>query len=159
MLYKKYNGMKSNLAQKYINQYAKKLADEGRKLVIKAYETANFNKDKTQNLHDSYGCAVFYNKKLVPNTKYTFTSRAIEARYNMYTNELEHGRQEINEFFNNYKPHTDGFELVVAVAMFYGKILENGKKLRKKYVVISGIDKDFDLLKEKVGGRVIDLNP
>lgn len=151
--------MKSDLASKYVNQYAMALANEGKKLVNKAFETANYNKNKTQNLHDSYGCAVYYGGKLVSGTKYFLNKKATVGRYNTYTNSVEHGRDEIERFFNNYKTKSDGFELVVAVAMFYGSILEKGGgNLTKKYVVISGIDKDLDALKEKVGGRIIDLN-
>lgn len=149
----------ANLKNSYINQYAKYLADEGRKLIIKAYETANFDKNKTQNLHDSYGSAVYYNGKLIPSTKHLFTSRAVGGRYNTYSGEIEYGRQEINEFFDNYKPHTKGFELVTAAAMFYAEVLEKGTgKLRRKYRVISGIGSAMDELAAKTKGRVIDIN-
>lgn len=148
-----------NLSDKYINAYAKQLAEEGRKLITKAFETASFDKNKTQNLHDSYGSAVYYNGKLIPNTKYLFTSRATQGRFNPYSNSLEYGRYEINEFFNKYKPHTNGFELVTAAAMFYGEILEKGTgTLKRKYRVISGIDSDMNLLASKTGGKVIDIN-
>lgn len=147
------------LSDKYINEYAKRLAENGRRLIIKAFETATFDKNKTQNLHDSYGCAVFYNGKLVPNTKYVFTSRAAQGRFNPYSGEMEYGRYEINDFFNNYKPHTDGFELVTAAAMFYGEILEKGTgRLRRKYRVISGIDGAMNELAAKTGGKVININ-
>lgn len=150
----------SNIKDKYINMYAKQLADEGRKLVMKAYQTATFNKNKTQNLRDSYGCAVFYNGKMLPNTKFLFTSRAIGGKYNNYTGEVEYGRSEINHFLDNYKTHTNGFELVVAVAMFYGYILEEKKgRLREKYVVISGIDSYMDELKRKTGGTIVEIKP
>lgn len=149
----------ASLKKRYLDQYAKYLADEGRKLIIKAYETANFDKNKTQNLHDSYGSAVYYNGKLIPSTKYLFTSRAVGGRYNTYSGEIEYGRQEINEFFDNYKPHTKGFELVTAAAMFYAEVLEKGTgKLRRKYRVISGIGSAMDELAAKTKGRVIDIN-
>lgn len=149
----------SGIKDRYINMYAKQLAEEGRNLVMKAYKTATFNKNRTQNLRDSYGSAVFFKGKMFPNTKFLFTSRAVGGRYNTYTGEVEYGRTEINNYLDNYKPHTDGFELVVAVAMFYGYILEGKKgKLKDKYVVISGIDSYMDELKRRTGGNVIDIN-
>lgn len=149
----------SNLKDKYIKIISKQLADEGRNLVIKAFNTANFNKNKTQNLRDSYGSAVFYNGKIVPNTKFMLTSRAVGGRYNKYTDEVEYGRNEINKFFDNYKPKTNGFELVTAVAMFYASILEKGKgNLRHKYRVISGIDNYLNELAKKVGGNIVNIN-
>ena len=53
----------------YIDDLAKKLAIKGRNLIEKAYLDADYNKNKTQNLHDSYGSAVFYNGELYPNSK------------------------------------------------------------------------------------------
>lgn len=147
----------SKISDKYIKYYSKMLSEEGRKLVIRAFESASFDKNKTQNLHDSYGSAVYYNGTLLNDSKYVFTSRATQGRFNTYTGEMEYGRYEINDFFNNYKPHTKGFELVVVAAMFYGQILESGK-LRRKYKVISGINSDIGLLASKLKGSVIDIN-
>ena len=148
-----------SVSDKYINEDAKRLAENGRRLLIKAFETSTFDKNKTQNLHDSYGSAVYYNGKLVPGTKFVFTSRATQGKFNSYSGELEYGRYEINEFFNNYKTHTKGFELVTAAAIFYAEILEKGTgRLRRKYRVISGIDGAMNELASKTGGTVININ-
>lgn len=147
------------LKERYIASYAKKLAEEGRKLITKAFETANFDKNKTQNLHDSYGSAVFYNGKLVPGTKYFFTSRAVGGKYNSQSGEVDYGRSEIDNFFDTYKSSFKGFELVTAAAIFYASILEKGSgRLRRKYRVISGIDSDLMDLASKTGGKIVNIN-
>ena len=144
--------------QKYIEQYAAYLSSEGKRLLNKAYMTADFKKDKTQNLHDSYGCAVYYNGKYVLGTRTVLSPRANTPRYNTYTNQEEYGQQEIHKFFDSYKPAANGFVLVFAVAMFYGYFLENKSgKLKRKYKVISGINSDLEALAKKTGGKVIDL--
>lgn len=149
----------ANIVDRYIKAYANELSKEGRKLILKAYNTANYKKDKTQNLHDSYGCAVYYNGKYVYGTKQFLNARAKVPRFNYYTGQKEYGFDEMNKYLDNYKPSTKGFELVVVAAMFYAEILEKGKgRLRRKYRVISGIDSDMSELAAKVGGRVIDIN-
>lgn len=151
--------MRSNLAQKYINQYAMSLANEGKKLIDKAFETATFNKNRTQNLHDSYGSCVFYNRREVPNTRRYVGRKAIVGKKNRQ-GELILGRAEIDNYFDTYKTHTDGFELVTAAAIFYAEILEKKLgNLTRKYRVISGLDAGIEQLAGKTGGKVIDLNP
>ena len=151
--------MKSNLAQKYINQYAMNLANEGKKLIDKAFSSADFNKNRTQNLHDSYGSCVFYNRKEVPNTRRYVGRKALVGKKNQQ-GELILGRAEIDNYFDTYKTHTDGFELVTAAAIFYAEILEKGMgSLTRKYRVISGLDAGIEQLAGKTGGKVIDLNP
>lgn len=148
----------SSLKDRYVKQCAMKLAEEGGRLVRKAFQTAQFDKNQTQNLADSYGSAVYYNGKMVQGTMYLMTSRAVQGRYNYYRKELEYGRNEIVHYLNNYKPTSKGFELVTAAAMFYAKILEDGKGLRRKYRVITGITADMDALAAKTGGKVVDIN-
>lgn len=149
----------STVRDKYIEAYALALADEGERLIKRAFQTANFKKDKTQNLHDSYGCAVYFNKKYIYGTKRVLSPRAQVPRYNSYTKKNEYGQEEINEYLDSYKPKSNGFELVVVAAMFYGLFLEKGSgKLRKKYRVISGINADFEELARKTGGKVVNIN-
>lgn len=139
-------------ASPYIDQLAKKLADDGRRLIERAYLQADYNKNRTQNLHDSYGSAVYYNNQLYPNTKRYFSKAATTSKYDPYANEAVTGRRAIDDFFNEYNPTTDGLELVVAVAIFYGEILERGGgNLRRKYKVISMIGDDIRELAQKVG--------
>lgn len=141
--------MNDAIARKIINA----LADKGQKLIQKAFNESDYSKDKTQNLHDSYGSAVFYNGKLVVGSERYFISKAVEGKYNSSTNKIEYGRDEIESFFQNYKAKSRGFELVIAVAMFYGEILESGSgNLRRKYKVISSVADDVEMLASKLNG-------
>ena len=149
----------SQLKDKYVSAYASALADEGEKLIKKAYLTATFKKDKTQNLHDSYGSAVYYNGRYVDGTKRVLSPRAVERKYNTYTGKEEYGQEEIHKYLDSYKSKFKGFELIVVAAMFYGMFLEKGSgRLRKKYRVISGINSSFEDLSAKTGGRIVDIN-
>lgn len=145
--------MATKLASNYIRELANKMANDGHKLIMKAYDQSDYNKNQTQNLHDSYGSAVFYNGKLVTGTmRFVGAIRASGGRYNSYTNSIEYGRDEIKDFFNTYKA-PEGLTLVIAVAMFYAGILEAGKSpLRHKYKVISMVGDDIEMLASKIDG-------
>lgn len=143
------------IRDKIINTIINRLANEGNKLIIQAFTQADFNKNKTQNLHDSYGSAVYYNGKLVQGSQRFMTSRAVGGRYNSYTEEIEYGRNEIEAFFRDYKANNKGFELVIAVAMFYGTYLEEGSgNLKRKYRVISSVADEIQALASKYKGTV-----
>lgn len=148
----------STIKDRYIKMYAKMLADEGEKLIKKAYSSANFSKNKTQNLHDSYGSCVFYNRKEVPNTRRYVGRKAVVGKKNPQ-GELILGRAEIDRYFDTYKSSTDGFELVTAAGIFYAEILEKKKgRIKKKYRVISGLSDSIKNLASELGGKVIDIN-
>lgn len=148
----------AGLKDKYIQMYAKELANEGQKLINTAFKNADFNKNKTQNLHDSYGSCVFYNGKEVPNTRRYVGRKAVIGKKNPQ-GELILGRAEIDRFFDTYKTKSNGFELVTAAGIFYAEILEKGKgRLKHKYRVISGLDGQIRELANKLGGRVVDIN-
>lgn len=137
----------------YIQMLAKQLAEDGYNLIKNAYAMSNYNKDQTQNLHDSYGSAVFYKGRLYPGTKRYFSKLASKPRYNKYTGENEYGRDEIDKFFDSYKPDNKGMQLVTVVTMFYAGILEGGKyPLKRKYKVIFMIGDDVQKLVKKIKG-------
>lgn len=150
--------MFNNIVRQFINAYAKELAEEGKKLIDKAFATADFNKNRTQNLHDSYGSCVFYDGKEVPNTRRYVGRKATIGKKNPQ-GELILGRAEVDAYFDAYKPKSKGFELVAVAAIFYAEILEKGKgKLRHKYKVITGLSGDMDDLAKLTGGRVVNIN-
>lgn len=150
--------MFSNIVRQFINAYAKELAEEGKKLIDKAFATADFNKNRTQNLHDSYGSCVFYDGKEVPNTRRYVGRKATIGKKNPQ-GELILGRAEVDAYFDAYKPKSKGFELVAVAAIFYAEILEKGKgKLRHKYKVITGLSGDMEDLAKLTGGRVVNIN-
>lgn len=144
----------------YVQQLAMKLASDGQKLIEKAYLQADYNKNKTQNLHDSYGSAVYYKRKLVSGTKRYFTQMANEPKFDPYDDTYITGRRAIDEFLGTFRPPNDNMMLVIAVAMFYGSILESGESpLHRKYKVISMIGDDVHLLAAKIqGSRVKNIS-
>ena len=91
----------SNINNYYIKRYATELAYEGKKLIDKAFATADFNKNRTQNLHDSYGSCVFYNGKEVPNTRRYVGRKATVGKKNPQ-GELILGRVEVDAYFDAY---------------------------------------------------------
>lgn len=144
-----------SIYDKYKSAMARSLAEDGYELIRKAFEGSDYSHNKTQNLHDSYGSAVYYNGKLVEGSKRFMTSFAVGGKYNTYTNELEYGRSEIDSFFDNYKAKSKGFELVLAAAIFYAPILEEGRGgIKRKYRVISFIADNVDAVARKYGGKV-----
>ena len=107
------------------------LADDGEKAIREAYEGREFT-NRMYNLHDSYGSAVYYNGTLVKSSiRYVGAEMAEEDE--------RYGRNEVNDFFSNYRPkNRKGIDLVIVAAMFYADILEEGKgRLKRKYKVIA----------------------
>lgn len=107
------------------------LADDGEKAIREAYEGREFT-NRTYNLHDSYGSAVYHNGVLVKSSiRYVGAEMAEEDE--------RYGRNEVNDFFSNYRPkNRKGIDLVIVAAMFYADILEEGKgRLKRKYKVIA----------------------
>lgn len=149
----------SRIKDAYIRKIADALASDGDRLIKKAYNTANFKKDKTQNLHDSYGSAVYYQGHYVTGTKRLFSPRANTPRHNTYSGKDEYGFEVINKYLDTYVPKSNGFVLLVAAAMFYGTFLEKGSgRLKRKYRVITGINSDMESLAKLTGGNIVEIN-
>ena len=116
---------------KYIDNLISQLARDGEQALHDAYYGRGFN-NRTYNLHDSYGSAVYYNGTLVKSSiRYVGAEMAEE--------DDRYGRNEVNDFFSNYRPkNRKGIDLVIVAAMFYADILEEGKgRLKRKYKVIA----------------------
>lgn len=142
----------------YIDNLAKSLADDGQRLIEKAYLQADYKKNKTQNLHDSYGSAVYYKGSLYPNSKRYFSKAATTSKFDPYQDQMVSGRKEISDFFDEYTPSNNGMQLVIAVAIFYGEILEKGSGiLRRKYKVISMVGDDIRALAKEVGDAKVSI--
>lgn len=147
----------------FVNQLIQDLTIEGEKAMIEAYNKRDFT-NRTYNLYDSYGSAVYLNGRLL---KYTIRYLGSEkgkpinalkktgndwiwdkprsmpdwrGERRLTGDEIDmRGRDEIMEFFQKYKPNNKGIELVVVAAMFYASYLEKGLgKAKTKYKVISG---------------------
>lgn len=120
----------------FMNQLIQKLTDDGEKLVRRAYETRTFE-NRTYNLHDSYGSAVYVDGRLIKSSvRYAGSPTAKAGK--IYEDELIEGRFEIDAFFDWFKPRKKGVDLVVIATMPYADILEKGVGLKRKYKVISG---------------------
>jgi hypothetical protein len=143
-----------NIYAKYVERMSEALAEDGHILIKQAFEGSDYNHNKTQNLHDSYGSCVFYNGKEVSNTRRYVGRKATVGKIDPIGN-IVLGRAEIDSFFDGYKAKSKGFELVLAAAIFYGQILEDGSgKLKRKYRVISFMADKVENVARKYGGTV-----
>lgn len=145
------------VADVVVKQMANGLINDGYQALRAAYDTRQFT-NRTFNLHDSYGSCLYYNGKEYPNSRRYVGRNALVGKKDMGKN-LILGRAEIDAFFDKYKPNPKGFDLVVAVAIFYGEILEKGTgKLRRKYRVISGAANQIYTLASMYNGKVTKIN-
>ena len=146
--------LNKNIYAKYVERMSEALAEDGHTLIKQAFEGSDYNHNKTQNLHDSYGSCVFYDGKEVPNTRRYVGHKATVRKVDRDGN-LIFGREEIDSFFDGYKAKSKGFELVLAAAIFYGQILEDGSgNLKRKYRVISFMADKVENVARKYGGKV-----
>lgn len=128
------------------------LANLGGKIIKMAYLSSTYQ-DQTGNLRDSYVSAVFSDRKLVEDSvrfaNYGELS-VISREYALTASgdpEMRTGREEAELFLSEWrrsKGKPKGIVLVVAAAMFYSGILEEGKKFRQKYKVITHVTAELD---------------
>lgn len=138
--------------KEYVKAMVDELAEQGGKLVRAAFNTREYT-NRTFNLHDSYGSAVYYKGHLQQNSIRTMENLAKEPK-KWYGVPLR-GASEITDFLREYRGTSKGFELIVVAAMPYASILEQGEgNLKRKYKVISGIEGDMKMLASKYGGSV-----
>ena len=154
------------------------LADRGEAAIAIAYRHRDFT-NRTYNLHDSYGSAVYYNGRLIKRSiryigpeKYTqgiYTgwewtkSRSMPdfrgTRYLKGDQIDMTGREEVMDFFSQYTPTKSGMQLVVVAAMWYASVLEKGGgNLKRKYRVISGAQTEMDKIVSELGGTVTQID-
>ena len=177
MLYSRYRYLITmvNLKSAIIQQLISQLAEEGAAAIKQAYETRDW-RNRTFNLHDSYGSAVYANGKLLKWTVRYVGQEMVqpekELSFGWFWNKgrsmpdykgnrrlsgdevTMKGREEVMDFFSQYTPKTKGIELVIAAAMFYANILENGgKNLSHKFHVISQANGIMQGLANKYNGK------
>lgn len=123
-----------------ISELVRFLSREGQKIVDSQLQNKSYT-HRTHNLHDSYGWGVYVDKKLVASG---FPAVKAEKGRKWYGETIK-GREAITDFLQNkYKAH-DGIDLVVAVAMPYGEIVED----KYKYEVIATARNDVKRLASK----------
>lgn len=144
---------KDSVLMTFVNE----LAERGNKIIKSAYARSDYSKNKTQNLHDSYGSAVYYKGKLIESSIRYMDEKASVGRFNMYDGEVQKGRNEIAKFLRKYKAIENGMELVVAVAMFYARPLEEGTyaKNGRKWKVISMAEDELRKLQSEIKGSSV----
>lgn len=141
----------------FINRLIDELTRDGEMAIHDAYYNRDWN-NRTYNLHDSYGSAVYYNGRLIKKTiRYVGPEQAksglnkewvwtkgrsmqdFRGERRLPGDEVQmRGRDEVMDFFSQYTPQGRGLELVIVAAMFYASYLEDGAgRLKKKYKVIS----------------------
>lgn len=142
------NRFKSKLVNDYFSIVEKQiigdLSSYGNKFINDAYNSKKW-KNRTFNLHDSFGYAV-YEDGILKKKGYIGSAEATES------NKGQSGRQSIDDYFNGYKSNSL-FELVIAVSMSYGKSLEMGETpTGKVYKVISQVFSDVSNLSNDIKG-------
>lgn len=134
------------------------LTTVGWQVAMEAYREKTYT-NRTFNLHDSYGSAVFVNGVIVPDSK-KYVNRSRSNRRNTHghadsdnryakTGGLS-GRQALDDFFRTVEvSKKNKITLVVAAAMWYGEIVES-----KGYVVF-----DEQTVKREVAQRLLFVLP
>lgn len=125
------------------------LAMIGEKAIQEAYQSRGFT-NRTYNLKDSYGSAVYYNGALLDTTiRYIGPPEAKTKRHG------KSGREEVNKFFRDYSPLSEGFEIVVVATMPYAGELElGGGRLKRKYHVMVGARDLLERVAAKYGSKL-----
>ena len=125
------------------------LAMIGEKAIKEAYQSRGFT-NRTYNLRDSYGSAVYYNGALLDNTiRYIGPPEAKTKRMG------KSGREEVNKFFRDYSPKSNGYDIVVIATMPYAGVLETGGgRLKRKYHVMVGARDLLERVAAKYGAKL-----
>ena len=142
------------MAIQYITE---KLSDDGRKVIDACINEITYT-HRTYNLYDSYGWCVYYDGYIKNMGFLSPYQRATDFKYwgNGDNKRPIFGRNEIKRFFDEYKATKDTFELVIAAAMPYAEILEEGGgRLKHKYRVISMSFQKLQELSAKYGGAYV----
>lgn len=107
----------SKIMQTVILDALRKLGKIGVDYAIKNHEFQN----RSNNLEDSYGFAIYYNKAIIeqPFMYDKNAIRMVEVEGKMYS-----GYREGQKFLLNYKPDTNSYTLVVVAGMIYASFVE-----------------------------------
>lgn len=131
--------MAINLLQKQTNKIVDYLAGQGKKIIHDAIQTKD-TRQRTQNQNDAYGWAVYYNGREMRRGYWTSAPQANEKRNGWANAGINpgYGREDLVKYFDEYKPKSNGFQLIVVNAVFYTAIQEaGGGRLKHKYRIIT----------------------
>lgn len=123
-----------NIKDKVTKAIVETLTTIGWEVALEAYRKRTYQ-NRTFNLHDSYGSAVFVDGVLVPDS-IKYIERAMSKRPDTHGHAIhgaKTGRDALKRFFDQawIVRKKDHITLLVAAAMWYGDILES-----KGYVVL-----------------------
>lgn len=145
-------GYGSVIKDKATKALVEALTTVGWQVAMAAYRRKTYT-NRTFNLHDSYGSAVYVDGNLVPDSiKYVNRARSKRAdRHGHSITGAKTGREALNRFFNQawVVRNKDRVTLVVAAAMWYGDIVES-----KGYVVL-----DEKFVKSETSRRLATVLP
>lgn len=128
-----------NLLQKQTNKIVDYLAGQGKKIIHDAIQTKD-TRQRTQNQNDAYGWAVYYNGREMRRGYWTSAPQANEKRNGWANAGINpgYGREDLVKYLDEYKPKSNGFQLIVVNAVFYTAIQEaGGGRLKHKYRIIT----------------------
>lgn len=109
------------LKEKYANSMIETLYGDLTKTVDACVNGGTFT-NRSYNLHDSYGGAIYYNGTL--QREYIVGREATKTK-KWYGRTID-GNKAIAEYIDNYKPKTNGFEMIVLNGFmpYYGGVVE-----------------------------------
>ena len=144
--------LRKNLADNAERAVVNYLIKKGIEIMETAYATRGFE-NRTFNLHDSYGCAVYKDGVYVNGSIQTLHPQAVKTK--KVRGRQVKGHNEVERYLkNHYKPRAKGLTLVVMTAMPYGEILERGGgNLKRKYQVIAGANHEMRKLANELSGK------
>lgn len=126
-------GYSEQIKDKATKALVEALTTVGWQVAMEAYRRKTYT-NRTFNLHDSYGSAVYVDGVLQPDTK-KYVNRSRSKRNdvhghidsdNRYAPYGLNGRRALDDFFNNLKiSKRRKVTLVVAAAMWYGELVES----------------------------------
>lgn len=110
-----------------IRDIVSSLSSIAHKVALEAYRQHSFE-NRTYNLHDSYGSAVFVNGKLIEES-IRYVERSYSKKESTHRRTplgAETGRKALRRFFDEAKPirTSDYITVVIAAAMWYAELVE-----------------------------------
>lgn len=144
-----------NLLQRQIDKIVDYLAKQGDKIIKRAAATKD-TRNRKKNQLDAYGWCVYYGGKKMKQG-YLTPNRTAESPHNDWKNKgygETFGRDDVINFFKDYKPESNGFILVCVNAVFYTTIQETGGA-QTKYRIISQVASDMQNIGAQFKGSKI----
>lgn len=143
-----------------IQQIVNKLAEDGERICKEAARTKE-TASRSYNQLDAFGYAVYSDGKLVKKG-YAAPEQSKKQHKGWAKKGIpaDTGRGYLDKFFQDHKAPANRFQLVVVNAIYYTKILEDGKGFGgAKYKIITQIGDDMYKLQEQYGGRIDVISP